>query len=74
MKKTVEKKTTYVIKLPDGEKITIGPGISNVPTSPDSVKETNIGEMIKAARAASRAGTFTSEDSDYGRNSNSSTR
>lgn len=63
--KLVDKKMTYAIKLPDGKKIIIGPGISNLPTSSESVKETNIKKMIEAAKAASKAGIFDKKTNEY---------
>jgi hypothetical protein len=62
----IQKSLRYTIKLPDGEKITIGSGISNVRTSSTSVSETDIPEMIKAARVASKAGVFDEEKNEYG--------
>ncbi len=68
MRKAIKKDLTYVIILPGGEKITIGSGISNVPTSSDSVKTTDIKKIIKAAKEASKAGIFDTESDDYGSN------
>lgn len=68
-----EEKEFYEIQFPWGEKFTIGPGISNVPTSPDSLAETDMKRMIKTARAASKAGVYDTENDAYGSASKSAT-
>jgi hypothetical protein len=65
VKRQVEEKT-YEITFPWGETITIGPGISNVPTTHKGVPAKDFSKALaKAAKEASEAGIYDKKE-DYG--------
>jgi len=52
----ISSQPNFIIKFPDGTKVTTGPG--TVPTSTASVSKTSIQAIIRTSRIASKMGVF----------------